>query len=357
MAPGGTSALNTRILAVDLVCLVAAMLLGGVVLVFPGIVPRGRAVLAKPQISVQVNVVSVPVTVTNRRGEFVRGLERQNFRLRVDGAEQPIKYFAAEEEPAQALVLVETGPAVYLLRHEHILTATELLGGLGSDDRVAIASYSDALRSLLNFTSNKQQVTAALGALNFGLGMADLNFYDSLGAAVDWSAEGNGKQSIVLLTTGLDSSGPGHWERLQEKLQQSNVMVLAVALGGELRDTGKGAGKDGKKRGDSKTAASGGTSGGISFAASDFALMNIAAETGGYAFFPRTDRDFQETYRRIGALLRHEYSLGFAADARDARHHDIQVELVDNSGRPFDGKGGRQEYRVNSRRGFLAPAP
>ena len=62
----------------------------------------------------------------------------------------------------------------------------------------------------------------------------------------------------------------------------------------------------------------------MSFAASNEALkLALAAETGGYAFFPRSDADFDLAYRRIALLLRHEYSIGFAADARDGRYHNI----------------------------------
>ncbi len=266
----------------------------------------------------------------------------------MDGVEQPIKYFAAQEEPAQALVLVETGPAMYLLRHEHVAAVTELLAGLGADDRVAIASYSDVLRPLLGFTADKQEAAMALSGLNYGLGMANLNFYDNLAAAADLSALGVGKQTIVLLTTGLDSSGPGHWDYLLQKLRQSNVMVLAVALGGELRDTGK----HGKKA----TATQGASPGdGISFAASDSALTSIAEETGGYAFFPKTDRDFQEVYRRIAALVRHEYNVGFETDIHDGRYHSIEVELLDDAGRASGDKSAKSAYRINTRRGFLAP--
>ncbi len=111
-----------------------------------------------PQISVQVNVVTVPVTVTNPRGDFVGNLEREDFRLWVDDGEQPIEYFAPEEEPAQVLILVETGPAVYLLRREHIAAAGALLAGLGAGDRVAVASYSEKpLAAPLDFTADKQR--------------------------------------------------------------------------------------------------------------------------------------------------------------------------------------------------------
>jgi len=205
------------------------------------------------------------------------------------------------------------------------------------------------LRPLLGFTTDKQQATTVLEALNYGLGMAQLNFYDSLAAAVNWLASGNSKKTIVLLTTGLDSSGPGHWEHMLAQLRQSNAMVLPVALGGELRDT--------DKRGKNSNPEAANAGNGISFAASTQALSVIAAETGGTVFFPRTRRDFETAFRRIAALVRHQYNLGFAAGARDAGYHTIRVEVVDESGRPFDGKNGKRAYHLNSWRGFLAAQP
>jgi VWFA-related protein len=314
------------------------------------------AFAASPQISVQVSVVSVPVTVTDSRGDFVSGLTRENFRLVVDGAPEPVEYFAAEQEPAQVLILIETGPAVYLLRHEHISASVALLEGLGTGDRVAIASYSDAARLVLDFTTEKQRAAAAIGSLDYVVGMADLNFYDSLRVATDWAGAHGGKSAIVALTTGLDGSGAGHWAELAAKLQKSNVMILPVALGGELRDSGV---RVNKKRGSQDTGASSVAASGeeMSFAESNRALESIAAETGGHAFFPRSARDFDEAYRRIDLLLRHAYNLGFAARTPDARYHTIQVQVVDASGREFNGKEHRPAYRWSSRRGFLAPPP
>jgi len=309
---------------------------------FPARVPDASPPI--PQISVNVNVVSVPVTVTDARGEFAGKLSRENFRLLVDGGEQPIEYFASEEEPAQVLILLETGPAVYLLRGEHITAAATLMAGLGADDRVAVASYGQTPQLLLDFTTDKRQAAASLQTANYGLGMANLNFYASMASVLDWMAsapsQGGGKRAIVVLTTGLDSSGPGPWQHLVERMRQSNVLVLPVALGGELRETGP--------RGKGKRGESGAAPGEeLSFAESTRALETIAEETGGHAFFPRNARDFENAYRRIGALLRHQYSLGFTAPVADGRYHTIRVELAGVRGR---------DYRINSRRGFLAPA-
>src|SRR6185436_14952968 len=104
-------------------------------------------------------------------------------------------------------------------------------------------------------------------------------------------------RAIVVLTTGLDSAPAGHWEALVQQLRHSSVLVLPVALGGELRD-------DRRQR---KAPSPGETA---NFAESDRALEAIASETGGFAFFPRSPRDFAEAYGRIASLLGHRYSLG-----------------------------------------------
>lgn len=310
------------------------------------------AIVASPaalhsQISVQVNLVSIPVTVTGRGGQFVSGLQRGNFRLLVDGAERPIEYFASEEEPARVLVLVETGPAVFLLRGEHIAATIALLNGLAPEDRVAVAAYSDVPHLLLDFTTDKRQAAASLNNLVYGIGTAQLNLYDSLASAVAWAEPSGGKYAIVVLTTGLDSSGsgPGSWNGVSARLRRSNALVLPVALGGDLRGVKMPAVKgapDAEK---------------TSFARSDAALKAIAEETGGQVFFPRSTRDFEVAYRRIASLLRHQYSLGFAApaDGPDGREHTLQVQVVDDRGRPFDGKQAKPAYGVNYRRGFAGP--
>jgi Ca-activated chloride channel family protein len=300
--------------------------------------PRKSA--KRPQISVQVNVVTVPAAVTDSHGNFIGRLSREDFRLFVDDAEQPIEYFSPEEAPAQILILLETGPAVYLLRDEHVGAALDLLAGLGSDDRVAVASYAETPRLLLDFTTNKQQAAAALGSANYDTGVANLNFYASMASALDWMASGDGKRAVVALTTGLDSSGPASWQQLEDKMRRSNVMVLPVGLGGTLRDVAV----QHKSRSHEPAPPAGQD---LSFAESNLALETIASETGGRAFFPRNARDFDDAYRRIAALLRHQYSLGFTAAASDGRYHAIRVELT--------GKRGR-EYRINFRRGYLAPA-
>ncbi len=76
---------------------------------------------ANQTIHVSVDRVNVGVIVTDYNGHFLEGLRREDFLLYDNGVEQPLTGFAAIEEPAQVLLLIEAGPAVHLLGSNHVL--------------------------------------------------------------------------------------------------------------------------------------------------------------------------------------------------------------------------------------------
>jgi VWFA-related protein len=111
--------------------------------------------LAEP-IRVSVDRVNVGVIVTDPHGNFIEGLRREAFHIFDDGVEQPVTDFANISEPAQVLLLVEAGPAVYFLEAGHVRAAHALLEGLSSGDRVAVVKYDAAPQGVLDFTPDKQ---------------------------------------------------------------------------------------------------------------------------------------------------------------------------------------------------------
>jgi Ca-activated chloride channel homolog len=297
-------------------------------------------------LQVTTDMVQIGVSVLAAGGDFVSGLQRKNFRV-LDGAvERPLTFFAPTDAPAEILVMVETSPAVYLIQSQHIAAAYALLDGLGPEDQVALVTYDQAPRAVLAFTPDKNALLAALGQIQFSVGMGELNFYDSLSTALDWIAPVNGKKAMVLLTTGLDSSSPAHWDALVQKLRARDVVIFPVALGGWLRrppDKKKKA--TGPPQQDSQV-----------FAAADQALNSLAAITGGRAFFPQSAKDFAPMYQQIAAALRHQYLLGIAPE-HDGQFHALSVQALDGDGQPYPTEGKKATHRVFSREGYLAPGP
>src|SRR6266481_1826997 len=289
-------------------------------------------------IRVQVDRVNVGVIVTDHSGHFVEGLRREDFHLYDNGMEQPLTGFAAIEEPAQVLLLIESGPAVHLLGSNHMRASDALLNNLAPNDRVAIASYSKDPELLLDFTPDKLTARLALQSLNFTLGFAELNLSSSLASAIGWLAPFPGKKTVVLLSTGVDTSPPEKWQVIQQKLKTSDVRILAVSLSGDFRKPLKGRKLSPEERQDRAFVKQG-------FAQADQALHEFSQATGGRVYLPRNEKEFDRAYSEIAQLVRHEYSIAFSPPSNDGQLHTIQVKVR------------RFWCRVDHRQAYLAPPP
>ncbi len=292
----------------------------------------------KETIRVSVDRVNVGVIVTDSHGQFVEGLRREDFRVFDNGIEQPLTGFAAIEEPAQVLLLIESGPAVHLLGKNHVRASDALLNNLSANDRVAIASYSKEPELLLDFTPDKLTARLTLQSLNFTLGFAELNLSSSLASAIDWLAPSPGKKTVVVLSTGLDTSPSEKWQAIQQKLKTSDVRILAVSLSGDFRKPAKGRKLSPHEREDRAFVKQG-------FAQADQSLRELAQASGGRVYLPKNEKEFDRAYSEIAQLVRHEYSIAFSPPSNDGQVHTIQVKVK------------RFWCRVDHRQAYLAPSP
>jgi len=305
----------------------------------------------RPDIRVNVDRVNVGVVVTDSRDQFVPGLQRSDFRLFDDGVEQPITDFLNIDEPAQVLLLVEAGPAVYFLQSGHLQAVQTLLDGLAPGDRVALARYDEHAERILDWVADKRVAAGALDQLRFNLGFGQLNLASSLLTALDWLARVPGKKSLVLMSTGVDTSPAKAVEQVLLGLRTTDARVVAISLGGDMRDVGNPPKKPQKKNQplDPKVQA---TMEGL--ARADQELTAIAEANGSRAFFPKNNKEFARAFTEISQLIRHEYSLGFSPPSCDGRIHTIEVKVSASAGRE-QSMVANSSWRVDHRKAYIAP--
>jgi VWFA-related protein len=296
-----------------------------------------------PAIHVSVDRVSVGVIVTDAHGNFVEGLRREDFHLFDNTVEQPISDFAAIEEPAQVLLLIEAGPAVYLLEGGHLQAAMSLLSGLSNGDQVAVVKYAEAPAALLDFTADKQAAVAAFGQLRFNLGFGALNLSASVSQVLEWLGNVKGKKTIVLLSTGVDTSAIDESALVIQQLKISDVRLLAISLTGGLQNP--------QSTGKKKSPAPSSSPATQQFEQANQMLKRMAESTGGRAYFPTTEKEFKSAYAEIAQLVRHEYGLAFAPPERDGTVHFVQVRV----GSPQAPAPLTAPYRIDHRQAYLAP--
>ena len=300
-------------------------------------------------IHVSVDRVDVGVIVTDSRGKFVEGLRREDFHVIDDGFEQPITDFAPVDEPAQVFLLVEAGPSVYFLQSGHVSASHALLEGLSTGDRIAVAKYDAAPQLLLDFTANKPAAEAALERIRYYVGFGSLNLSRSLSTTLDWLANVQGKKTIVLLSTGFDTSTPGEISNLLSRLKTTDVRILAISLGAELRSAPVSPKKKKQPQSEQSTITQEG------FAEADHLLSTLTQTTGGRVYFPNNAKAFSDAYTEIAGLVRHEYSLAFAPPQRDGKLHAIEVRTSRSIGTSTVVPAETGSYRIDNRRAYIAP--
>jgi VWFA-related protein len=320
-------------------------------LLFPALFCLTRPVHAQenpqektPAIQVKVDRVNVGVIVTDAGGHFVEGLRREDFHVFDNGVEQPLTGFATIEEPAQVLLLIESGPAVYLLEGGHLQAALALLDGLSPGDRVAVVKYADSPQAVLAFTPDKQAAVAAFGQLRFNLGFGSLNLSSSVSKVLEWLASVPGKKTIVLLATGVDTSPSNESALVIQQLRTSDVRLLAVSLSGGLQNPQPGNKKKSPSIISTQTAQQ--------FEQAGQLLKRMAESTGGRAYFPANTKEFNSVYAEIAQLVRHEYSLAFAPPIRDGLVHSIEARV--DAAQMQTPNARAVAYRIDHRQAYLA---
>ena len=289
-----------------------------------------------PTIRVEVSRVNVGVIATDSHGKFVEGLQKSDFHIFDNGVEQPIAGFLANDDPAQVILMLECGPSVNLFGAEYVQKAAALLRNLAANDRVAIVCYSSALTVQFELSEDKASARLALRELNFHMGFADLNLSHSLLAVLESLRAVPGKKTVILLSSGVDSSPPQSEDDFRAIISASEVRVLAVSTTRLLVQPVKRHRRSREERASRENLDP-------MLKAGETTLQNLAAATGGRVYFPKSAKEFDKTYLEIAQIVRHEYNLAFVPQSPDGKLHSLSVTAS-------------QAHRIDHRQAYLAPA-
>jgi Ca-activated chloride channel homolog len=291
-----------------------------------------------PPIRVQVTEVSIGVTVTGARGSFVKGLHANDFRVFDNGAPRPIISFLSDDDPGSVVLLLETGPGAFLNEANELHAAAMFLESLPASYRVAIVSYSRNPALLLDFTADKTVARGALAAMNFKAGYSELNLVDCVVSTIDWLAALPGKKTIVLLSSGIDTSSRWSWPLAQQKIFASGVRILAVSVTEEMRRPPKRKVLSREQRESLKYVQT-------NAADADRGLRQLAEPTGGQVYFPKNEKEFGRAFSKLAQSVSHEYRFSIAPTPPDGQLHTLDVKV----NRPWSN--------IDFRKGYFIPSP
>jgi VWFA-related protein len=285
-------------------------------------------------LKVDVSLVNVQLTVTDRHGRFVPGLKKEDFLVEEDGRRQEIRNFARENElPLTLALLIDTSPSVRPLFDEEKSTAIGFLESiLQKNDLALVMGFDREVTLVQDLTDSQRQLRRAVEGLQIGGGTS---IYDAVYLACkEELAHEAGRKAVIVISDGEDTTSKLKLNQALIAAHQSDAVIYGIynAVTGFVRYGPYGGRRGG---GGGRVFGGGGDIG---------TLRKFSEETGGTTFTVGNGNSFQKIFDQISQELRSQYSLGYLSTnpARDGKYRQIKI-VARGSG-----------YTVKARKGYYA---
>jgi VWFA-related protein len=308
-------------------------------------------------IQVQVPLVSLDALVLTRDGQFIPGLQKEQFRVWEDNVEQPIQSFGLTKAGYTAVLLVEfaSTPAFQVSRRQFLYDALRasyaFTDQMQKDDYVSVISYDMKPSILVDFTSDKQAIYAALDGLRMP-GMSDTNLFDALYDTLDRLDRVEGRKEIILIGSGVDTFSKITFDKVLKKIKDTrNVTLYTISTGFLWRQYLEARPGMGASMLD------------MDFLQADNQMSTFAKMTGGRWFSPRIEGELPDDFREIASAVRNQYTLAYRPTNTklDGTYRRLKVQLVQpGTDKPLvvkNEKGKEVKYQVITREGYTAKHP
>jgi Ca-activated chloride channel family protein len=259
---------------------------------------------AQDKLRVDVNLVLVPVTVTDRHGKLVTGLDESRFRILEDGVRQPIASFSTEELPVSIGLVLDVSGSM----KPKLTAAREFV-------RALLSATATSDEALFLTCADQPEVQADLAAATRADGWTAL--IDSIYMTVDRLRQArNPRKVLIVVSDGQDNHSRYGKSELRSKLLESDAQVYTIAM----RDPA-GARKAIEMSEENR---------GLLF------LSDLAQSSGGLYFAIDSPDAIVRVAGQIGRTLHDQYVLGYypPSNARNGRRR-IQVQVDPPEFRPY----------------------
>jgi len=267
------------------------------------VVAGAVSVLADQQPTFRSSVRTVPVyaTAIDASGRLVPDLAQEDFEILDNGKPVSVSSFSNDPQPFSVVVMLDTSAS--MTEHLKLLNqaAEQFLIRLLPVDRAQVGAFNDKLQLSGTFTSDRDELIAALDELQFG---NSTRLWDALGFSLDALKPVEGRKVVLLFTDGEDFGSRARFGDMVNRARDEEVMVYTIGLEVNFFN--------GARQVRSKP---------------DRSLRRIAEETGGGSFELQKTDQLSSTFTRVAQELRSQYLIAFAPEALDGKVHKLDVRV------------------------------
>ena len=262
----------------------------------------------------RVDAVLVPVIVTDR-GQFVRGLKKQDFTVFEDGVAQTLAAVVSEDAPLDLVLAIDISGSMEHALSDVKLAVKQLLTKLRPGDAATLIGFNDTPFTVAEREKDSQTREAAVDLLESWGGTA---LYDATVRALDMVSREWGRKGVVIFSDGDDRNSLTKRETAMARVQSSDAMLYTIGFGM-----------------------------GSTVPLLKSSLENYARASGGRTFFPRQARELDGVFDAIVSELANQYVLSYSStnSKQDSSWRNIKVQV----------RNGK--YDIRARRGYRPHLP
>jgi Ca-activated chloride channel family protein len=272
--------------------------------------------------SARVDLVSIAVTVADKRHRLITDLSPRDFAIYEDGKPQTLNAFAAGERSGPQLhvgVLLDVSGSQGLdlpFTQAASITFLKSLGDAAVD--VTFVDFATDVRSgrypQIDFPRLFQRIRGLKAD-------GETALYDAVGLYLSAAGEQDGRKVMVLYTDGADTRSRLRLNELMDWLKASDSTVYTI---GALENQPDLVRLEQRK-----------------------ILEQMAQATGGMAFFPSKVGDLDRIYEQIVGEVRAQYTIGYLStnEKADGAWRKVEIKIT----RP-----DARSLRVRAREGYYA---
>lgn len=187
-----------------------------------------------------VELVNVTATVTDDRGRFVSGLQKDDFAVYDDGVRQEITYFSSDRVPVSLGILLDASGSMTRDKMASARAAIDrfIYDLLGADDELFFVEFATSPRLTQQWTSDRRLISRAVGRVDPAGGTA---MYDAVADALPLAETGrNRKKALLVISDGNDSNSATGVAELRQLIRESEVLVYAIGVDSTGRSADRG---------------------------------------------------------------------------------------------------------------------
>ncbi|HVC46739.1 MAG TPA: VWA domain-containing protein [Terracidiphilus sp.] len=285
----------------------------------------GKAALhARPGSLIRMNVdlVLVPVTVTDPMNRLVTGLEKTDFQVYENNKREKISSFASEDAPVSIGIIFDLSGSMTskLIRARDSIL--QFIKTANPEDEFFVIGFNDRPELIEDFTSSVEDIEARLATVHSGHRTALL---DAIYYGVEKMRDArHQRKALLVVSDGGDNRSRYTEGEVRSQVRESDVEIYAIGIFDPSAATPE------ERNG-------------------PMLLNQLCEDSGGRMYRVDDLSEMGDIAEKISTELRNQYVIGYTpADlVRDGKWRKVKVKLIPPEGLP--------PLTVHARTGYYAP--